>query len=172
MTIETRIIELAKAIGADVKLLNSKTGDITALTTTSKANIVLAINELKAYADTINTKANNKVLINDTATKTSKTVAWSPNKIDAEIVLAVNALKTTLTSGAGAALDTFKELADALGNDPNFATTIATGLGNRLRFDDAQTLTLPQQKQAWTNLGMGDLTHDYVIDYTTAKTGA
>lgn len=172
MTIEARIIELAQAIGTDVKLLNSKTGDITALTTTSKANIVLAINELKAYADTINTTANNKVLINDTATKTSKTVAWSPNKIDAEIVLAVNALKTTLTAGAGAALDTFKELADALGNDPNFATTIATGLGNRLRFDDAQTLTIIQQKQAWANLGLGDLTHDYVTDYTTAKTGA
>lgn len=172
MTIESRIIELAKAIGTDVKLLNSKTGDTTALTTTNKANIVLAINELKAYADTINTAANSKVLINDTATKTSKTVAWSPNKIDAEIVSAVNTLKTTLTAGAGAALDTFKELADALGNDPNFAATIATGLGNRLRFDEAQTLTVIQQKQAWTNLGLGDLTHDYVTDYTTAKTGA
>lgn len=172
MTIEARIIELAQAIGTDVKLLNSKTGDITNLTTTSKTNIVLAINELKAYADDINTTVSDQTVVDDSATKTSKTAAWSPNKIDAEIVLAVNALKTTLTAGAGAALDTFKELADALDNDPNFAATIATGLGNRLRFDDDQTLTTTQQKQAWTNLGLGDLTHDYVTDYTTAKTGA
>ena len=35
-----------------------------------------------------------------------------------------NTLINNLVNGAGSALDTLKELADALGNDPNFATTI------------------------------------------------
>lgn len=41
-------------------------------------------------------------------------------------------LIANLVNSAPAALDTLEELADALGNDPNFATTIATALGNKL----------------------------------------
>lgn len=37
-----------------------------------------------------------------------------------------------LVDGAGAALDTLKELATALGNDPNFATTITTQLAQKV----------------------------------------
>lgn len=44
-----------------------------------------------------------------------------------------------LVNASPAALDTLKELADALGNDPNFATTIATQLGNKL---DASAITI------------------------------
>lgn len=36
-----------------------------------------------------------------------------------------------LVASSPAALDTLKELADALGNDPNFATSVATQLGNK-----------------------------------------
>lgn len=57
-----------------------------------------------------------------------------------------------LVNGSSAALDTLKELADALGGDAAFSTTITTALGNRLRFDAAQTLTGPQQAQGQTNL--------------------
>lgn len=38
----------------------------------------------------------------------------------------------TLVSSAPQTLDTLKELADALGDDPNFATTMATQLGNKV----------------------------------------
>lgn len=38
----------------------------------------------------------------------------------------------SLVNAAPGALDTLKELATALGNDPNFATTIATALGQKL----------------------------------------
>lgn len=38
----------------------------------------------------------------------------------------------SLVGGAGEALDTLKELADALGNDPNFATTVSTELAKKL----------------------------------------
>ena len=37
-----------------------------------------------------------------------------------------------LVNGSPAALDTLKELSDSLGNDPNFATTIATQLGTKV----------------------------------------
>ena len=39
---------------------------------------------------------------------------------------------SALINGAGTALDTLQELAEALGNDPNFATTIATSLAGKL----------------------------------------
>ncbi|WP_336800665.1 hypothetical protein [Kaistia sp. MMO-174] len=41
-------------------------------------------------------------------------------------------LRNQLTAGAGAALDTFEELAAALGNDPNFATTVTAAIGSKL----------------------------------------
>jgi len=40
-----------------------------------------------------------------------------------------------LVSGAPGLLDTLDELAAALGDDPNFATTVSTALSNRLRID-------------------------------------
>ena len=77
--------------------------------------------------------------------------------------------------GAGAALDTLNELADALNNDPNFAATIATEIANRVRYDAAQALSEPQKAQARVNIGaqaasdVGDTDRDFVGDYNTAK---
>ncbi|QJD49582.1 hypothetical protein HWD32_gp04 [Gordonia phage Secretariat] len=64
----------------------------------------------------------------------------------------VDAKVAALVGGAGETLDTLKELADALGNDANFATTVTTALGNRLRVDAAQTLTETQKTQGRSNL--------------------
>lgn len=72
-------------------------------------------------------------------------------------------------------LDTLKELADALGNDPSFATTIATQIANRVRYDEAQVLTAPQKAQACDNIGAaslvatGNLDRDFAAAYTAAK---
>lgn len=65
----------------------------------------------------------------------------------------VRARIADLVASSPAALDTLNELAAALGNDPAFATTMATALGLRLRVDAAQGLTGAQQLQALTNLG-------------------
>lgn len=51
----------------------------------------------------------------------------------------VDAAISAVVNASPAALDTLKELADALGNDPNFATTVATQLGNKL---DASAITI------------------------------
>ena len=51
---------------------------------------------------------------------------------------AATAVKNEILGGAGAAFDTLKELADALGNDANFARTIAKELAKKA--DKATTL--------------------------------
>ncbi|UCG18267.1 MAG: hypothetical protein JSU84_06920 [Thiotrichales bacterium] len=164
MSLETKIVALSNAIGADVKDLRIKQGDLTALSTTAKTNLVAAINELATMI------AGSGVSINDAAGDGNTSVTWSADKIFDTIEAAKTAVKNDLTNGATAALDTLSELAAALGNDPNFATTIATGLSNRVRFDAAQTLNTAQQLQACTNIGVGDPERDFAAVYTTAKT--
>jgi hypothetical protein len=52
-------------------------------------------------------------------------------------------------------LNTLKELADALGSDANFSTSVSTSLGNRLRVDiNSQGLDSTQKSNARTNLGL------------------
>lgn len=69
-----------------------------------------------------------------------------------EIATAIQKLKDDLVNGSGAALDTLKELADALGNDPNFAATVSNALGLRVRVDASSAFTLAQKAQGRANL--------------------
>ena len=155
-TQQERITSLAQAIAADIKLLTVNQGTLTALTTTDKTSLVNAINELK-------TSIANVTNINDTST--SKSATWSSDKINTSINNAVSAL----VNGAGTTLDTLKELANALGNDANFATTIATQMGKRVRVDAAQTFTVAEQAQGCANLDIGNPDTDFVAAYNTAK---
>ena len=67
----------------------------------------------------------------------------------------VDAAINNLLGSAPGTLDTIYELAEALGNDPDFATTVLEGLTNRLRIDVAnQNLTAQQKTNALTNLGL------------------
>lgn len=176
MSLATRIIALAQAIGADVKTLTASQGSLSALNTTTKASLVAAINELRTLASSAGAQ------INDSAGNGDTTVTWSADKIFDSIEAAKMTVKNDLVNGAGAALDTLSELAAALGNDPSFATTIASQIANRVRFDDVQTLTTPQQAQARGNIGaaaaadlstlqteLGVYDRDYAADYTAAK---
>ena len=163
MSLATQIVALAQAIGADIKDLRTKQGDLTSLTTTAKGTLVAAINELKTAL------AGAGAAINDTAGNGATTVTWSADKIFDTIEAAKAAVKSDLTNGAAAALDTLSELATALGNDPSFAATMATALTNRVRFDAAQVLTTPQQLQACTNIGIGNPEFNFAATYATAK---
>ena len=155
-TQQQRITELAQAIASDIKNLTTNQGSLTTLTTTNKTSLVAALNELKtAIANASN--------INDTATNTSAT--WSSQKINTTINNAV----TALVNGAGTTLDTLKELSDALGNDANFAATIAAQMGKRVRVDAAQTFTVTEQAQGCANLGIGNPDTDLLAVYTAAK---
>lgn len=172
MTLEQRLILLAQAIGADIKALKIDQGALTDLDTTTKTSLVAAVNELKGIVDGL---SGSSAVINDGAGDGDTTVTWSANKIFDTIAAASAALKDELTNGAGAALDTLAELANALGNDPSFAATIAGEIATRVRYDAAQALSAPQQAQARDNIGaqaaaaVGDTDHDFVADYTAAK---
>lgn len=82
----------------------------------------------------------------------------------------VNTAISNLVASAPSTLDTLNELATALGNDPNFATTITTALGNRLRVDiNNQGLTGTQQTNARTNLGLGTAATSNTGDFAAAS---
>lgn len=61
-----------------------------------------------------------------------------------------------IVNSAPETLDTLKELATALGNDPNFATTVATQIGNKVDKVDGMSLT------------HNDLTNDLKANYDVA----
>lgn len=110
-----------------------------------------------------------------TGTPTAPTAAPATNTTQiattAFVQAVVTALKDFFTNGAGAALDQFNELAAALGNDANFATTITTALANRLRFDATQSLSAAQAAQGKANLGV-DANETTIASAATTDIGA
>ena len=155
-TQQQRITELAQAIAQDIRELKSTQGLLDSLSTTSKTSLVDAINEL--YLGITNSTG-----VDDTTENTIST--WSSSKIRESINTAIS----ELVNGSGSALDTLKELADALGNDANFAVTLAEQMGKRVRVDESQMFTTDEQLMACTNIGIGDPDTDLLAVYTTTK---
>lgn len=82
---------------------------------------------------------------------TNSDQASSTKFVGSAIAIAI----TDLVNSAPGTLDTLKEIADALGDDPNFAATMTTALGNRLRVDiNNQNLNSSEQLNGRTNLGL------------------
>ena len=189
MSLQTNLQTFATRLATEFKslrtMINGNVAGLTGLTTTTKTSLVAAINELDAAIDAV---AAGSGAINDGATSSSTT--WSSSKTATAIAALINdaagtggantysitkilalieaaktQVKSDLTNGAATALDTLKELADALGGDANFATTTATALGNRVRFDAVQALTTPQKAQACANIGVGDPEADLVATF-------
>lgn len=153
-TLVTRIGDLATRIATENKslrtLINGNAADLSALTTTAKSNLVASLNELKSAVTTLQGQIGSSSSINDGAATNSTTETYSVSKI----IDTVNTAIAAVTNGAPGALDTLDELAAALGDDANFASTITTALGNRVRTDTAsQGLTGTQAANARTNIG-------------------
>lgn len=114
--------QLTDVISAECKslrvLTNTKTGDLTTLTTTSKANLVAAVNELKVMI-----LATTSV---DDLSAPNSTKTWSSSKIVSEI----NDATTRILGGTNlaATLDSIQELAAAINNDPHFSTNLQATL--------------------------------------------
>ena len=159
-TLAQNISDLATAIGTDVKDIYTKQGVLGALNTTNQSNLVAAINEVYAIAAAATG-------IDDGVTVLDHT--WSSSKIYDQLEAYKTAAINAVTAGAGAALDTLNELAAALGNDANFATTTATALGKRVRVDAAQSFTTGEKLQGCNNLGIGDPETLYLSIYQAAK---
>lgn len=174
MSMQTRLQDLATRVATECKsirtLVNGNAANLAALNTTAKGNLVAALNELKGEIDALALAAG--ATIND-ASSSSTTQTWSINKISSELAAAVAAL----VASAPSALDTLDELANALGDDANFATTIATALGNRVRTDTAaQGLNGTQQSNARTNIAavgsaeIGDPDTNFVTGFEAGLT--
>ncbi|RYF26547.1 MAG: hypothetical protein EOO42_01210 [Flavobacteriales bacterium] len=167
MTQTQRISALATAIGVDIKDLRTTIGVMSSLSTTNKGNIVAAINEVFALANSGGASA----VIDDVATSgTAKT--YSIDKIKSQI----EELKQALLGGVpAAAYDTLKEIADYIATDVTGAASMTTALGLRVRVDAAQSFNSTQQLQARNNIDafgtpeIGNPDTDLVAAYTTAK---
>lgn len=64
------------------------------------------------------------------------------------------AILGSVAQGAPEVLNSIKELADAIADDPNFASTILTQMSLRVRVDNAQNFSELQKQQALFNLGI------------------
>jgi hypothetical protein len=162
MSLVSQLSDVVTAIATQFKTVYGKIGDLTSLSTTAKTNLVAAINECVASISGAG------ATINDTGTSTSS--VWSSSHTSDQITGAINGV----LNGAPAALDTLKELADAIGDDADYAASTITALGNRLRFDAAQTLSSGQKTQGQANLDVygtddiGDPTTDFVAVFNAA----
>lgn len=157
-TLDGQIQALATQLGTDIKQIITNQGNLSALTTTQKASLVLAINELKAELGTIDVN-----LIDDSAPSSTKT--YSSSKIVSEIQTKCQEVKDALLGGAGEAFDTLKELADLIEQNKDLIESLQTLAGSHVRYDAAQELTPQQKTQARSNIGAADDT-----DYQATKT--
>ena len=138
MSFETILTDLTVLIATHIKALKLADGDLSTLNTTAKNSLVAALNELQLAVSATGA-------INDSTS--SPTTVYSSTKvidlIDTSLAALVDSSPTTL--------NTLNELAAALGDDPNFATTVATSLSKKVGVL-AQTFTEPEKSQARTNI--------------------
>lgn len=100
--------------------------------------IAAAINNDPNFATTITNALTLKAPLASpalTGTPTAPTAAQTVNNTQLATTAFVKAAIASLVASSPAALDTLKELADALGNDPNFATTITNALAGKQPLD-------------------------------------
>lgn len=157
-TLNQQIQNLATQIGSDVKTLIANQGNLTALTTSQKASLVLAINELNSAISQIDMSK----VIEDAQTSADKT--WSSNKIVSEITTKCNEVKSALLGGAGDAYDTLQELATLIEDNKELIDSLQELAGAHVRYDAAQQLSPEQKTQARSNIGAAD-----DADYQTTK---
>lgn len=176
MTLDQRLNALAQAIGVDVKAVRTMIGVLANLTTTSKTNIVSAINELKSRADSY--QSGFESLINDEATQGNVTQVYSADRVLDLLV----ALEAKIFGGMPPGmLDTLKELADYL-TDNTVAGGLVQQLAVRVRVDGAQSFNAAEQSQGRDNIGaasavalqelvnsLGNVDLDLVAVYTAAR---
>ncbi|WP_419720944.1 phage tail protein [Pectobacterium carotovorum] len=88
-----------------------------------------------------------------TGTPTAPTAAAGVNNAQIATTAYVMAAIAALVNGSPGALDTLKELATALGNDPNFSTTILNKLAQRLE-KEQNGADIPDKAKFMANVGL------------------
>ncbi|HDP1495802.1 TPA: phage tail protein [Escherichia coli] len=104
--------------------------------------IAAAINNDSKFSTTINNALALKAPLSSpalTGTPTAPTAAQSVNNTQIATTAFVKSAIAAMVGSAPAALDTLNELAAALGNDPNFATTMLNALAGKQPLDNTLT---------------------------------
>ncbi|EGK4026078.1 TPA: phage tail protein [Escherichia coli] len=127
--------------------------------------IAAAINNDPNFSTTINNALALKAPLSSpalTGTPTAPTAAQSVNNTQIATTAFVKSAIAAMVGSAPAALDTLNELAAALGNDPNFATTMLNALAGKQPLDNTLTnLSGKDVAGLLAYLGLGD-TSGYV----------
>ncbi|MBQ4767690.1 phage tail protein [Pectobacterium versatile] len=122
--------ELASALGNDPHFSTTVVNAIADVKTD-------VANKLNAHASTLDVHPQYapKASPAFTGTPTAPTAASGSNDTQLATTAFVKAAVAALVNGSPAALDTLQELATALGNDPNFSTTVLNALAGKLAKD-------------------------------------
>ncbi|WP_250909389.1 phage tail protein, partial [Escherichia coli] len=132
--------------------------------------IAAAINNDPKFSTTINNALELKAPLSSpalTGTPTAPTAEQSVNNTQIATTAFVKSAIAAMVGSAPAALDTLNELAAALGNDPNFATTMLNALAGKQPLDNTLTnLSGKDVAGLLTYLGLGTLQSSF-----TDKTG-
>ncbi|EFM3908047.1 phage tail protein [Escherichia coli] len=122
--------------------------------------IAAAINNDPNFSTTINNALALKAPLSSpalTGTPTAPTAAQSVNNTQIATTAFVKSAIAGMVGSAPAALDTLNELAAALGNDPNFATTMLNALAGKQPLDNTLTnLSGKDVTGLLTYLGLGE----------------
>ncbi|EGF1716039.1 phage tail protein [Escherichia coli] len=122
--------------------------------------IAAAINNDPKFSTTINNALAQKAPLSSpalTGTPTAPTAAQSVNNTQIATTAFVKSAIAAMVGSAPAALDTLNELAAALGNDPNFATTMLNALAGKQPLDNTLTnLSGKDVAGLLTYLGLGE----------------
>lgn len=152
---QTEISKANALIANKLNLLKSQIGQLNGLSTTAQTDLVAAINEVKAIADSA---SSGSVSINDNATNNSE--VWSSSKINSEIVTAI----TTALEGEDLS-DLAQEIANLQLTDNGLISAVA-----------GQSFSSSQQDQARSNINavsatdIGNVNFDFEAEITAILT--
>ncbi|AGG36535.1 phage tail fiber protein [Escherichia phage P2] len=133
----TRIATTAFVQAAITALINGAPATLDTL-----KEIAAAINNDPKFSTTINNALALKAPLSSpalTGTPTAPTAAQSVNNTQIATTAFVKSAIAAMVGSAPAALDTLNELAAALGNDPNFSTTMLNALAGKQPLDNTLT---------------------------------
>lgn len=168
MSLVTQISNLATRLGTEFKTVYGDVGNLASLSTTDKASLVAAINELQN-------------LITSATSIDDSTSGGSTTYSSSKTLELIASLKADLLGGASSAYDTLKELADLINTDQSGIAALISSVGNKVDFESAQSLTGTQKTTALSNIGaasaadlstlttnVGDTTTNFVTTFETS----
>lgn len=153
MSVESQFLVLVNRVTNSINILQGSIGVLGDLPTTDKTNLVNSLVELKTIIDD-NYDAIGELIDDGTI---SSSTTWSSNKISNEISDAI----IELIDGAPGSLDTLKELAAALQDDPAIINSIVAALAKRVRVDAVQAFTSGEKIQARSNIDAANVVHGH-----------